>query len=154
MTARETGYERGDELLLAIGLVLLFKLLRGRIADRAAAMPDEQRLLHWKAWKLLWFLIAMLIVFALLSLVGIYDISVLAVLNAYLSILIRVAFALFLVANVGAVEQLPVLDGQGGGGSTTAGRHRSRTDHCPGHGLAGPSLASRRKRAGHAREYE
>ena len=99
------------------GHVYLFRLLRGRVADGAETMPEEQRLLHWKAWNLLWFLVAMLIVFAVLSLAGVYDLFVLAVLNAYLSILIRVAFALFLVANVDAVEQLPALDGWGGGRS-------------------------------------
>jgi len=75
----------------------------GPIWRRAQSIPEQRRLLHWKARNLLLFLIGMLIVYAVLSLFGIFDAFVQSTINQYMSILIRVGFAGFLFANLDAV---------------------------------------------------
>lgn len=85
------------------GHVALAYLFFGRIWEAAAAVPDEQRLLHWKARNLLLFLIGMLIVYAVLSLGSVFDAFVTSVINQYMNVLIRVGFAGFLFANVDAI---------------------------------------------------
>jgi len=97
-------------LLVTVGGHLLIAyLLFGPVWERAQRLPDDQRLLHWKARNLLVFLIGMLIVFALIAVAGLFDQFVSAVIGEYMSLLIRAGFAGFLFANVDAIA----LDGPG-----------------------------------------
>lgn len=100
----------GSHLLLAV-------LFLGRIWDASSSVPEERRLLHWKARNLLLFLIGMFIVFSFLSVAGVFSAFGMLVLNQYVSVLIRVGFAGFLFANVGAL-----------GDATTAGRDVTAAD--------------------------
>jgi hypothetical protein len=84
--------------------VLCTCLLLGRVWERAQRLPDRQRLLHWKARNLLFFLITMLIAFTLLSVAQVFDEFVVSTVGAYMDLLIRVGFAGFLFANVDAIE--------------------------------------------------
>ncbi|WP_135303683.1 bacteriorhodopsin [Haloarcula amylovorans] len=89
--------------VVVLGHGLIAYLLLGPIWRRAVAVPDRQRLLHWKSRNLLLFLIGMLIVYALLSVAAVFDSFVVTVLRVYIGLLIRVGFAGFLFANVGAI---------------------------------------------------
>ncbi|MFB6271221.1 MAG: rhodopsin, partial [Halobacterium sp.] len=85
------------------GHVVLAALFLGPVWRGSTHLPERRRLLHWKARNLLLFLIGMLIVFAFLSLAGVFDALGTVVLNQYVSVLIRVGFAAFLFANVDAL---------------------------------------------------
>ncbi|GGN91070.1 MULTISPECIES: bacteriorhodopsin [Haloarcula] len=88
---------------VVLGHVLMAYLLLGPIWRRAADVPDRQRLLHWKARNLLLFLIGMLVVSSLLSVAGVFDSFVIAVIGEYMGLLIRIGFAGFFFANVEAI---------------------------------------------------
>lgn len=98
----------GSTLVVVGGHLLLAHLFVGPIWRSAADLPDERRLLHWKARNLLLFLVGMLIAFAFLSITGAFTDFGTNVINRYISVLIRVGFAGFLFANVGALD-----DGRG-----------------------------------------
>lgn len=83
--------------------VALAAYLLGPIWRRVRGESEQRRLLHWKARNLLLFLIGMLIVFAVISLVGVFDTFVSLVIQQYMTVLIRVGFAGFLFANLDAV---------------------------------------------------
>ncbi|KZX49790.1 bacteriorhodopsin [Haloarcula sp. K1] len=89
--------------VLVIGQLLLAYLLLGPVWRRAADLPDDQRLLHWKSRNLLLFLIGMLIAYSLLAVADVFDPFVLTVISEYMGLLIRVGFAGFLFANVDAI---------------------------------------------------
>lgn len=86
----------GSHLLLAV-------VFRGRVWAASSRVPEERRLLHWKARNLLLFLVGMLIAFAFLSVAGAFDDFGTVVLDQYVSVLIRVGFAAFLFANADAL---------------------------------------------------
>lgn len=89
------------------GHLVLAAVFVGRIWSATEHLPEERRLLHWKARNLLLFLIGMLIAFAFLSVAGAFDDFGTVVLNQYVSVLIRVGFAGFLFANVDALSHGP-----------------------------------------------
>lgn len=93
----------GSSAVVIGGHLVLAYLFVGPIWNEAQDLPDERRLLHWKSRNLLLFLIGMLIAFAFLSLTGVFSTFGSALINQYISVLIRVGFAGFLFANVGAL---------------------------------------------------
>lgn len=104
--------------------VLLAVVFRGRIWAASSSVPEERRLLHWKARNLLLFLVGMLIAFAFLSVAGAFDDFGTLVIDVYISVLIRIGFVAFLFANV---------DVLGAAADTTtatpgAGRNTAATD--------------------------
>ena len=102
------------------GHFVLAYLFLNLVWQGAQDLPDERRLLHWKARNLLLFLIGMLIVFAFLSLAGAFTTFGTHVLNQYISVLIRVGFAGFLFANVDALDADVDHDGETGSGLSPA----------------------------------
>jgi sensory rhodopsin len=93
-----------SSLVVIGGHGFLAYLFWGPIWRGAQSLPEERRLLHWKTRNLLLFLIGMLIVFAFLSLVGAFTQWASLVLNQYVSLLIRVGVAGFLLVNLGALS--------------------------------------------------
>jgi hypothetical protein len=91
-------------LVVIGGHVWLAVYLRNTVWAATSGLDDERRLLHWKARNLLLFLVGMLIVFAFLSLAGAFSDFGTTTLNVYVSLLIRVGFAGFLFANLGALR--------------------------------------------------
>jgi len=94
--------------LAALGFVIVAHLaiaayLLGPIWRSIQSMPEQRRLLHWKARNLVLFLMGMLIVYALISVGGIFDTVTSDIINQYMGILIRVGFAGFLFTNLDAV---------------------------------------------------
>jgi len=92
----------------ALGFVIVAHLaiaayLLGPIWRSIQSMPEQRRLLHWKARNLVLFLMGMLIVYALISVGGIFDTVTSDIINQYMGILIRVGFAGFLFTNLDAV---------------------------------------------------
>jgi len=102
--------------LVVAGHGVLAYLLFGPVWERVQHVPDQQRLLHWKARNLLLFMIGMLIVFALLSVANVFDEFVSGALGLYVDGLIRIGFAGFLFANVDGVS----LDDTAGDGPDSA----------------------------------
>ena len=102
------------------GHLVLAAVFIGRIWPATVNLPEERRLLHWKARNLLLFLIGMLVAFAFLSVVGAFDAFGTVVLNQYVSVLIRVGFAGFLFANAGALADGPSEGAVGSATATTA----------------------------------
>lgn len=90
-------------VVLVGGYVGLVAYLLGPIWRRAQAVPEQRRLLHWKARNLLLFIIGMLIAFVILALFGVFDEFVTVTIQQYMAVLIRVGFAGFLFANLDAV---------------------------------------------------
>ncbi|WP_313691547.1 hypothetical protein [Halorarum halobium] len=90
-------------LLVVVGHAVLLSLYRGRIWRTAADCADGRRLLHWKSRNLLLFMTGMLIVYALLSLFGVFGTFVSTTVSAYMGVLIRVGFAGFLFVNLDAI---------------------------------------------------
>ena len=85
------------------GHLAIAAYLLGPIWTQAQAVPEQRRLLHWKARNLVLFLIGMLIVYAVISLFGVFDAFVALVIQQYMAVLIRVGFAGFLLANLDAI---------------------------------------------------
>ncbi len=102
-----------SSLFVIGGHLVLAYLFFGPIWRHAQALPDERRLLHWKARNLLLFLIGMLIVYAFLSLAGAFTVWATLVINQYIAVLIRVGFAGFLLVNVGALTSTTGVDAAG-----------------------------------------
>lgn len=100
-----------SSLFVIGGHGFLAYLFWGPVWRGAQSLPDERRLLHWKTRNLLLFLIGMLIVFAFLSLVGAFTEWASLVLNQYVSVLIRVGVAGFLLVNLGALSEEESLAG-------------------------------------------
>ncbi|GCF13436.1 hypothetical protein Harman_13710 [Haloarcula mannanilytica] len=90
-------------LVAVVGHGVLAYLFAGPIWRRADALPDDQRLLHWKSRNLLLFLTGMLIAYAIIAIGNVFDPFVITVLSEYIGLLIRVGFAGFLFANVDAI---------------------------------------------------
>jgi hypothetical protein len=89
--------------VLVGGYVGLVAYLLGPIWRRAQAVPEQRRLLHWKARNLLLFIVGMLIAFVILALFGVFDEFVTLAIQQYMAVLLRVGFAGFLLANLDAV---------------------------------------------------
>lgn len=101
--------------LVVIGGHLAFLYLFWRPIWRTAqTLADERRLLFWKSRNLLWFLIGMLIVFAFLSLSGLFTSFGTLVIGQYIAVMIRVGFAGFLFVNVGVLDDGGRDDAAGG----------------------------------------
>lgn len=88
---------------VALGAYLLGPVWRG-----LQSVPEQRRLLHWKARNLVLFLIGMLIVYAVLSVAQLFDPVVQSTINQYMRILIQVGFAGFLFTNLDAVGDAPL----------------------------------------------
>lgn len=86
------------------GHLVLAYMFMGPIWRGAQDLPDQRRVLHWKARNLLLFLIGMLIVFAFLSLAGAFTPFGSLVVGEYVAVLIRVGFAGFLLVNIDALD--------------------------------------------------
>ena len=91
-------------ILFVVGAqIALIWYLFGPIWERAQAVPEQRRLLHWKARNLLLFLTSMLLIYAVLAVAGVFDAFVLLTIDQYMGVLNRLAFAGFLFANLDAV---------------------------------------------------
>jgi len=88
---------------VVVGHAAIAAYLLGPVWRSLESVPEQRRLLHWKARNLVLFLIGMLIVYAVLSVGNIFDSVTSAVISRYMGILIRVGFAGFLFANLDAV---------------------------------------------------
>ncbi|NLV09414.1 rhodopsin [Halomicrobium mukohataei] len=90
-------------VILVGGHLALAAFLLGPIWRRAQAVPEQPRLLHWKARNLLLFIVGMFVVFVLLALFGIFDNFTTLIVQQYMTVLLRVGFAGFLFTNLDAV---------------------------------------------------
>lgn len=91
--------------LFVVGSLLAFLyLFWGPIWRRAKALPDDRRLLFWKARNLLYFLNVMLTVYAFLLFSGVFSLFGMALIGEYVALMIRVGFAGFLFANIDALD--------------------------------------------------
>lgn len=90
-------------VLLVGGQLVVAAFLLGPVWRRAQSVPEQRRLLHWKARNLLLFIVSMLIVFAVLAVVGVFDAFTTLIIEQYMMVLLRVGFAGFLFANLDAV---------------------------------------------------
>jgi len=90
-------------LILVGGHLALAAFLIGPVWRRAQAVPEQPRLLHWKARNLLLFVVGMFVVFVLLALFGVFDDFTTLIVQQYMTVLLRVGFAGFLFANLDAV---------------------------------------------------
>ncbi|QCD65686.1 rhodopsin [Halomicrobium sp. ZPS1] len=85
------------------GHLAIAAYLLGPVWTQTRGVPEQRRLLHWKARNLVLFLIGMLIAYAVIALFGVFDAFVSLAISQYMAVLIRVGFAGFLLANLDAV---------------------------------------------------
>lgn len=103
-------------LVLVGGHVAVAYLLVGPIWREAKALPEDRRVLHWKARNLLLFLIGVLIAFAVTGILVSFDAFVSTLVTVYIGVLIRVGFAGFLFWNVSDLADERPDDSTGAGG--------------------------------------
>lgn len=107
--------------LAGIGIILggyafLAYLFFGPIDAAAERQADTRRLLYWKFRNLALFAFGMLIVWAMLQLGGAFDEFTSTLTLEYIDVVLRIGFAGFLIANVGALDP----EGGSGGGTEKA----------------------------------
>ncbi|CAI50739.1 homolog to rhodopsin [Natronomonas pharaonis DSM 2160] len=87
-------------LVVVAGYLVVTAILFGPVWRTASQQNDRRRLLYWKARNLLVLLMGMLIVYSQLELLGLFDPFTGTVANQYIDLLLRIAFAGFLLSNV------------------------------------------------------
>ncbi|RLM67562.1 hypothetical protein DVK05_12630 [Halorubrum sp. Atlit-8R] len=98
---------------ILVGYVALVGLYFGPIASAAARQPPARELFYKKTRNLVLFAFGVLIAWAMLQIVGVFDQFTAAVTLEYLDLLLRVGFAGFVFANV------ETLAAEAGGGTDT-----------------------------------